>query len=135
MKLEIMAYSGAIECDYKNGPNWDEDCYSQWSHPEYLVEIKNKSELKKAILEFIEKELSGNIIKDHFSYNEGEELIIETLVNSINKRPSKTEFRNWIKRIPESIWIKDTAFCCILNNEKLTSKEILEMFKDNLVDY
>ena len=125
-EIKIVAYSGAISADYEAGADYDNDCYSQWIHPEYIFRSTEK-ELIDEVKNFIVNELSGSLEQDNIIIDD-EVIVITTLVNDSNTRPSFGEFRNWIKNTG-SMWVKDTSIEVYVNDE------IISLTEDEFFNY
>jgi len=122
MLLELVIDSGAIELDYIEGANYEEDCYSQWRHPEVKFEIDNISELEGIFLNFITEELSfreedSDILFDY------EAITIQSLVNDVNKTPTEEEIVRWKNGEKEVIWLKDSYIEIILDGKTINIEE------------
>ena len=128
INLEIIAYSGAISADYKNGPNYEEDCYSQWTHTEYKRKILQEN-IGKEVKDFLRFELSGDLKKDYIE-SDGEVIIITTLVNDLNLRPSFSDYRNWITGTGE-VWVKDSSVEIYINDELYSVEDIDTLLHEN----
>ena len=119
-EMKIIAYSGAISADYIEGPDFDNDCYSQWTHPEYTTQVES-DDFVNEIKSFMIRELSADLSKDFLTIDD-EVIMVTTLVNDVNLRPTFSDFRKWIKKSGE-IWVKDTSIEVYINDELISFNE------------
>jgi hypothetical protein len=122
MLLEFIIDSGAIECDYVEGPNYEEDCYSQWRHPEVKFQIEDITEIEGIFLNFITEELSyceedSDILFDY------EAITIHSLVNDLNQIPTEEEVLRWKKGEKEVIWLKDSYIEILVDGKTINIEE------------
>lgn len=128
--IEFKTESGAISCEPIDGPDYENDCYSNWKHPEYIKEIENsEKDILDSIEEYVINELGGNLTKD-YPYVEDNLILLNTLVNDENRRASFSELKKW-KQHKTELWLKDSYIEVYINGYLLSDLELMDLFKNN----